>query len=91
MIPKNESEFASYYAFYSDTNWKNEWKEIDKKIGKKVYQGEEPFFTHFMNLAAFVNRDSVDDEFLTDFYYDIDFVNSDCHALERNNDNGTKN
>ena len=26
-------------------------EEFDKKIGKKVYQGEEPFFTHFMNLA----------------------------------------
>ena len=28
LIPKNESEFASYYAFYSDTNWKNEWRGI---------------------------------------------------------------
>ncbi len=84
LIPNNESEFESYYAFYSDFDWKNDWEKINKKIGEKVYQGEEPFFTHFMNLSAFVHRDSVEDEFLTDFYYDIDFVieNNSKHFCE---------
>lgn len=80
LIPRNDAEFKSYYGFYLDPEWKNGWDEIDKKIGGKVYQGKEPFFTDIMNMSAFVHRDSVDEEFLTDFYYDIDFV------IENNND-----
>jgi hypothetical protein len=80
VIPITKQEFIKFYSYFENKETRGAFEKMDNKIGNNAYKQVSHFFNLYIEMAEFIDSESVGEEYLTNYYYDLDFI------LEKNAD-----
>jgi len=74
IIPNSKSEFEEFYSYYLDINTRKQFESLDEIIGNNAYKQKLSIFELYLRMAQYIDGKTVDEEYLRNYYYDLDFI-----------------
>ena len=74
IIPITKEEFSKFYSGFEELEKRQLFEKVDEKIGNNAYNQVSNFFNLYIGMAEFINANSVSEEYLRNYYYDLDFI-----------------
>lgn len=74
IIPNTRQEFVKFYDYFENIETKELFEKLDEKIGNNAYNQVSCFFKLYIEMAEFISAESVSEEYLKNYYYDLDFI-----------------
>lgn len=74
LVPISEEEFKILYAFFANPDTELQYQKFDSIIVSNAFQNRNNFLLLYLNMAEFIDSETVNNIYLENYYYNLDFI-----------------